>query len=40
MLILKEQHWRSPANKLEEERLQGWQEKAEGKTKSCFDKPS
>ena len=37
MLISKEQHWRSPAKKLEEEnttRLQGW----EKKTKTYFNK--
>ena len=36
MLISKEQHWRSPAKKLQEElgnKLQGWQEKTQGKEK-------
>ena len=36
VLISKEQHWRSPAEKLEEEkttRLQGWQEKPRGMEK-------
>ena len=36
MLTSKEQHWRSPAKKLEEEkttRLQGWQEKLRGTEK-------
>ena len=40
VLISKEQRWRSPAKKLSEERLQGWQEKPEGKTKTSYDKPS
>ena len=45
MLMSKEQHWRSPAKKLEEEktaRLQGWQEKSRGTEKliTCFNKPS
>ena len=41
MLISKEQHWRSPAKKLEEQntaKLQGCQEK--GKAKICLNKPS
>ena len=45
MLISKEQHWRSPAKKLEEQsitKLQGCQEKArgKGKTKTYLNKPS
>ena len=35
-LISKEQHWKSPAEKLEQEktaRLQGWQEKPRGTEK-------
>ena len=45
MLISKEQHWRSPAKKLGEEkttRLQGWQEKSRGTEtiKTYFNKPS
>ena len=36
MLISKEQHWSSPAKKLEEEkttRLQDWEEKPQGRKK-------
>ena len=41
MLISKAQHWKSQAEKLEDERLQGWQEKPEvRKNKTCFDKPT
>ena len=44
MLISKNQHWRSPAKKLEEEkttRLQGWQGNPDlQKTKTYFNKPS